>query len=43
MREPHSLRTEDACVDLTARRVLTPCVLEIELELICLESGGGMR
>ena len=28
-------------MDLTARTVLTPCVVETELELICLERGGG--
>lgn len=40
-REPHSLRTENTCVDLTRRPVLTPCVVETELQLICLETGGG--
>ena len=42
-REPHSLRTENTCVDLTRRRTLTPCVVETELQLICLETEVGMR
>lgn len=35
------MRTENTCLDLTRRRALTPCVVETELQLICLETGGG--